>query len=92
MDPAPVAARAQARAAVLPRRVLLILAVVFSTVAVGSLVLVGVDLAIGGPAVGDVFIAGLNAVMAAVFWLWRSRGVKGEGAGTYAGSFCFPRN
>lgn len=57
----------------LPRRVLLVLAVVFSAVAVGSLALVCVDLAIGRPAAGDVFIAGLNGAMAAVFWLWRSR-------------------
>ena len=60
--------------AVLPRKVLLVLAVVFSGVAVGSLVLVGVDLAIGRAAAGDLFISVLNGATAAVFWLWRSRG------------------
>ncbi|MFM9432937.1 hypothetical protein ACFDR8_003856 [Arthrobacter sp. MP_2.3] len=73
-EPDSLAAREKARAAVLPLRVLLVLAVVFSAVAVGSLVLVGVDIAVGRSAGGDVFIAGLNAVMATVFWRWRSRG------------------
>lgn len=46
-EPAPACARAQARDAVLPWMVLLVLAVISSAVAAGSLVLVGVDLAIG---------------------------------------------
>jgi hypothetical protein len=66
--------RGEPNGEVLPRKVLLVLSVVFSAVAVGSLVLVGVDLAIGRAARGDVFIAALNGVMAAVFWRWRSRG------------------
>jgi hypothetical protein len=41
---------------------------------VRSLVLVGVDLAIGRPVRGHVFMAGLNGEMATVFWMWRSRG------------------
>ena len=57
-----------------PGKPLLVLAVVLSAVALGSLVLVGVDLAIGRAAAGDLFIAVLNGVMAAVFWMWRSRG------------------
>jgi hypothetical protein len=73
-DPASVGAREHARAALLPRRVLLVLAVVFSAVALGLLVLVGVDLAIGRPVRGHVFMAGLNGEMATVFWMWRSRG------------------
>ncbi|WP_344363291.1 hypothetical protein [Arthrobacter humicola] len=73
-EPAPAAARAQARAAVLTRRVLLVLAVVFSAVAACSLMLIGVDLAVGRAAGGDVFIAGLNGAMATVFWMRRSRG------------------
>jgi hypothetical protein len=57
----------------MPPKVLLVLAVVFSAAALGSLVLIAVDLATGRPAAGDVFIAGLNGAMAAVFWVWRSR-------------------
>ena len=57
----------------LPTKVFLVLAIVFSATAVGSLALVAVDLVIGRPAAGDVFIAGLNGAMAAVFWVWRAR-------------------
>ncbi|KRE64408.1 hypothetical protein [Arthrobacter sp. Soil761] len=64
IDPAPRPGR--------PHGVLLILAVVFSVAAVGSLVLVAVDLAIGRPASGDVFIAFLNSVAAVMLWRWRS--------------------
>lgn len=49
-----------------------ILAVVFTVSAAGSLVLVAVDLAIGRPASGDVFIAFLNSVAAVMLWRWRS--------------------
>jgi len=49
-----------------------ILAVVFTVAAAGSLVLVAVDLAIGRPAAGDVFIAFLNSVAAVMLWRWRS--------------------
>lgn len=55
-----------------PNGVLRILAVVFAVAAVGSLVLVAVDLAIGRPASGDVFIAFLNSVAAVMLWRWRS--------------------
>jgi hypothetical protein len=55
-----------------PRGVLQILVVVFTVAAVGSLVLVAVDLAIGRPASGDVFIAVLNSVVAVMLWRWRS--------------------
>jgi hypothetical protein len=63
-DPAPRSGR--------PNGVLRILAVVFAVAAVGSLVLVTVDLAIGRPASGDVFIAFLNSVAAVMLWRWRS--------------------
>ncbi|MDE8670885.1 hypothetical protein PY310_20145 [Pseudarthrobacter sp. H3Y2-7] len=63
-DPAPRPGR--------PNGVLRILAVVFAVAAVGSLVLVAVDLAIGRPASGDVFIAFLNSVAAVMLWRWRS--------------------
>ncbi|MFF1253703.1 hypothetical protein ACFVYC_14565 [Pseudarthrobacter sp. NPDC058329] len=55
-----------------PSGVLRILVVVFTVTAVGSLVLVAVDLAIGRPAGGDVFIAVLNSVAAVMLWRWRS--------------------
>lgn len=64
IDPAPRPGR--------PHGVLRILAVVFSVAAVGSLVLVAVDLAIGRPASGDVFIAFLNTMAAVMLWRWRS--------------------
>ncbi|MFJ6310606.1 hypothetical protein [Pseudarthrobacter oxydans] len=56
----------------LPRGVLRILAVVFGVAAIGSLVLVAVDLAIGRPAAGDAFIAFLNSVAAVMLWRWQS--------------------
>jgi hypothetical protein len=43
---------------------------VFTFAAVGSLLLVAVDLAVGRPAGGDVFIAFLNSLAAVVFWRW----------------------
>ncbi|WP_104062313.1 hypothetical protein [Arthrobacter sp. 4R501] len=52
-------------------RVHRILAVVLTVAAAGSLVLVVVDLVIGRPAAGDVFIAILNSLAAAVLW-WHS--------------------
>jgi hypothetical protein len=52
-----------------PPRVLRFLAVVFTVAAAGSLVLVVLDLVIGRPAAGDVFITVLNAL--AAWWLWR---------------------
>lgn len=55
-----------------PHGVLGILAVVFGVAAIGSLVLVAVDLAIGRPAAGDAFIAFLNSVAAVMLWRWKS--------------------
>jgi len=52
--------------------VLRVLAVVFAVAAAGSLVLVAVDLVIGRPASGDVFIAFLNSVAAVMLWRWTS--------------------
>lgn len=45
-----------------------ILAVVFSIAAGTSVVLVAVDLIIGRPAAGDIYIAVLNSAVAAVCW------------------------
>ena len=50
-------------------RVLKFLAVVFTVAAAGSLTLVALDLVIGRPAAGDIFITVLNAL--AAFLLWR---------------------
>lgn len=50
-------------------RVLKFLAVLFTIAAAGSLVLVGLDVVIGRPAAGDMFITVLNAL--AAFLLWR---------------------
>ncbi|MGO4591003.1 hypothetical protein [Paenarthrobacter sp. 2TAF44] len=44
------------------------LAVLFSVAAAASLVLVAIDVFIGRPAAGDLFIAGLNALAAVVLW------------------------
>ena len=44
------------------------LAVIFTLAGVGSLALVVVDLLIGRPAAGDLFIAFLNVLAAAVLW------------------------
>ncbi|SKB72369.1 hypothetical protein SAMN05660916_02319 [Arthrobacter sp. 31Cvi3.1E] len=44
------------------------LAVLFTIAAAASLVLVAIDLFIGRPAAGDLFITGLNALAAAVLW------------------------
>jgi hypothetical protein len=59
--------------AVLAPGVLLVLAGVFSAVTVGCLVLVAVDLMVGRPVSGDLYVAGLNGVLAAIFWVWRVR-------------------
>jgi hypothetical protein len=50
-----------------------ILAGVFSFAAVGSLLLVAVDLAVGRAAAGDVFIVLLNTLAAVVFWRWSAQ-------------------
>jgi hypothetical protein len=55
------------------RKAAAILAVVFTAAAAGCLVLVALDLVIGRPAAGDLYLAGLNGVVAAVLWRWRSR-------------------
>jgi hypothetical protein len=44
------------------------LAVLFAVAAAASLVLVAIDVFIGRPAAGDLFIAGLNALAAVVLW------------------------
>lgn len=45
-----------------------VLAVVFTVAALGSVVLVVVDLVVGRPAAGDLFIAFLNSLAAVVLW------------------------
>ena len=47
-----------------------VLAVVFTVAAIGSVVLVAVDLIVGRPAAGDLFIAFLNSL--AAVWLCRT--------------------
>ncbi|MDQ0676604.1 hypothetical protein QFZ36_004230 [Pseudarthrobacter siccitolerans] len=54
-------------------RSLKILAVVFTAAAVGSMVLVAVDLTVGRPASGDVFIAFLNSLTAVTLWRLSSK-------------------
>ena len=49
-------------------RVLRVLAVVFTVAAAGALALVVLDLVIGRPAAGDVFISVLNTLAAFVLW------------------------
>jgi hypothetical protein len=45
-----------------------VLAVVFTVAATGSVALVAVDLIVGRPAAGDLFIAFLNTLTAVVLW------------------------
>ncbi|MGN8133081.1 hypothetical protein [Paenarthrobacter sp. 22069] len=56
------------------------LVVVFVVAASGSLALVAVDLVIGRPAGGDVFIAVLNSLVAAVSWRRLAPDVTGSTA------------
>ena len=55
-------------------RMLLIGAVIFSVVFLGALALVAVDLTVGRPLAGDLFVAGLNGAVAAALWALRARG------------------
>jgi hypothetical protein len=56
-------------------RVQRILGLIFGAAAAGCWILVAVDLVIGRPAVGDVFIAVLNSAAAAAFW-WMASGSR----------------
>ena len=47
-----------------------VLAAVFTVAAVGSVVLVAVDLIVGRPPAGDLFIAFLNSLTAVALWRW----------------------
>jgi hypothetical protein len=62
--------------AVVSPKVLLVLAMVFSAVTLGCFVLVAVDLTVGRPVSGDLYVAGLNGVLAVVFWVWRTRSLR----------------
>lgn len=46
---------------------------VFTVAAVGSMVLVAVDVTVGRPASGDVFIAFLNGLTAVMLWRLSSK-------------------
>lgn len=50
-----------------------VLAVVFTVAALGSVVLVVVDLAVGRPAAGDLFIVFLNGLAAVILWMLARR-------------------
>ena len=50
------------------RRPMKVLALVFTGAAIGSVVLVAVDLVVGRPAAGDLFIAFLNGLAAVALW------------------------
>jgi len=52
----------------------LALAIVFTAAFVGALALVAVDLVVGRPLAGDLFVAGLNGAVAAALWALRARG------------------
>ena len=52
----------------------LAMAVVFTAAFLGALALVAVDLAVGRPLAGDLFVAGLNGAVAAALWALRARG------------------
>ncbi|SEQ79956.1 tetratricopeptide repeat protein [Arthrobacter sp. OV608] len=54
-------------------RILLVVAVVFSTAALGCIVLIGLDLSVGRPISGDLLIGGVNGILAVVFWVWHVR-------------------
>ncbi|WP_223987917.1 hypothetical protein [Arthrobacter sp. NicSoilB8] len=60
--------RAGHRAGLDSPRVLRVLAVVFTATASGALALVVLDLVIGRPAAGDLFITALNTLAAFVLW------------------------
>jgi len=49
-------------------RICQVLAVVFTVAALGSVVLVVVDLVISRPAAGDLFIVFLNGLVAVILW------------------------
>ncbi|WP_455837078.1 hypothetical protein [Pseudarthrobacter siccitolerans] len=70
-DPAPHLGRGSAWKA---PRALRLLAWVFTLAAVGSVVLVAVDLVVGRPAAGDLFIAFLNSVATVALWRLSSTG------------------
>ena len=50
-----------------------VLAVVFTVVALGSVLLVVVDLLVGRPAAGDLFIVFLNGLAAVILWMFARR-------------------
>ena len=76
-DPAPYSGRGSEDgrgSAMKSPRALRVLALVFTAAAVGSVVLVAVDLVVGRPAAGDLFIAFLNSLAAVVLWRLHSAG------------------
>jgi len=70
-DPAPHLGRgneARRASAWKSRRFRRVPVVVFTVAAVASVLLVAVDLVVGRPAAGDLFVAFLNALAAVVLW------------------------
>ena len=75
-DPAPRpghSSEARAASAWLSPRTCRVLAVVFTVVALGSVLLVVVDLLVGRPAAGDLFIVFLNGLAAVILWVLARR-------------------
>ena len=75
-DPAPRPGRsseARRASAWLSPRTCRVLAVVFTVAALGSVVLVVVDLVISRPAAGDLFIVFLNGLAAVILWMFAGR-------------------
>lgn len=56
--------------------ILRVLVALFTAASIGSLILVVIDVAIGRPAAGDVFIASLNCLAAGVLWRLACRGER----------------
>ncbi len=75
-DPAPLPghnSEARRASAWLSPSIWRVLAVVFTVAALGSVVLVAVDLAVGRPAAGDLFVAFLNGLAAVILWMLARR-------------------
>ncbi|WP_041653747.1 hypothetical protein [Pseudarthrobacter phenanthrenivorans] len=75
-DPAPRpghSSDARRASAWLSPRTWRVLAVVFTVAALGSVALVAVDLAVGRPAAGDLFITFLNGLAAVILWMFARR-------------------
>ena len=73
-DPAPRPGHSsEARRATAWTSICQVLAVVFTVAALGSVVLVVVDLVVSRPAAGDLFIVFLNGLAAVILWMLARR-------------------